>query len=168
MKYIKLALFALAFLGAGASLAQARGAGIEWDILNQEAMELLRAGKYDRAVRVAQKALQVAEQNVGLNHPDVAQSLNNLAELYRTQGDYARAEPLYKRSLSIFEKALGPEHPDVATSLENLAALYRATKRDHKAETIRKTGRPYSSHPAMKSGNRGLTPIIRPHRLVPR
>ena len=33
--------------------------------------------------------------------PDVAISLNNLAELYRTQGRYAEAEPLYQRSLAI-------------------------------------------------------------------
>ncbi len=40
-------------------------------------------------------------------HPDVAQSLNNLAELYRVQGRYAEAEPLYQRALAIREKALG-------------------------------------------------------------
>ena len=56
---------------------------------------------------------------------DVAQSLNNLAELYSEQGRYAEAEPLYKRSLAIDEKALGPDHPDVASSLNNLAELYR-------------------------------------------
>jgi len=39
----------------------------------------------DRAVMVAKKALQVAEQEVGPNHPDVATSLNNLASLYRIQ-----------------------------------------------------------------------------------
>ena len=79
----------------------ARGAGIEWDILNQEVMELYRTGKYERAVIVAKKALQVAEENAGPDHPDVAASLNNLALLYRAQGQYAQAEPLYKRSLAI-------------------------------------------------------------------
>ncbi len=54
----------------------------------------------------------------------MAQSLNNLAELYRAQGHYAQAEPLFQRSLAIWEKALGPEHPDVATSLNKLAQLY--------------------------------------------
>ncbi len=113
-----------------------QGAGVEWDGLNQEVKELYRTGKYDRAVIVAKKALEVAEQNAGPDHPDVARSLNNLAALYDTQGQYAQAEPLYKRSLAIREKALRPDHPDVATSLENLAALYRATKRDKEAETL--------------------------------
>ncbi len=99
-------------------------------------MELYRSGQYDRAVVVAQQALQVAEQNVGPNHPDVATSLNNLAELYRIQGEYAKAEPLYKRSLAISEKALGPNHPDVATVLENLAVLYRNTRQIKEAEQV--------------------------------
>ena len=111
----------------------AEGAGIEWDILNDEVKELYRTGKYGRAVVVAKKALEVAEENVGPYHPDVAVSLNNLALLYNNQGHYAQAEPLYKRSLKIYEKALGPYHPSVATSLENLAGLYRATKRDKEA-----------------------------------
>ena len=126
----------LALLFGVSSLAHASGAGIEWEILNQEVMELLRTGKYDRGVAVAQKALQVAEQNVGPNHPHVATSLNNLALLYKTRGDYASSVPLYKRSLAILEKALGPGHPNVATSLENLAALYRALKRDSEAEAL--------------------------------
>ena len=75
---------------------------------------------------------------LGPDHPHVATSLNNLAELYRIQGQSARAEPLYKRSLAIFEKALGPDHPDVATSLENLAVFYRETKRESEAEKLEK------------------------------
>ncbi len=72
------------------SQALARGAGIEWETLNQEAMELYRAGQYARALRLAQAALEVAEKNVGPNHPDVAQSLNTLAVLYYSRGVPAR------------------------------------------------------------------------------
>jgi len=99
--------------------------GIEWSTLNDEVMSLYRQGRYDRAVVVAKKALQIAEQTVGPNHPSMATSLNNLATLYYSQGQYAQAEPLYKRSLAIDEKALGPNHPNVATDLNNLAALYK-------------------------------------------
>ena len=66
----------------------------------------------------------------------MAISLNNLAELYRTQGKYAEAEPLYHRSLAILEKALGPEHPDVATSLNSLAALYDTQGKYAEAEPL--------------------------------
>ncbi len=49
-------------------------------------------GQYDRAVVAAQQVLQVAEQNVGPDHPAVATSLENLAALYRatTHGSEAR------------------------------------------------------------------------------
>ena len=40
-------------------------------------------------------------------HPDTAMSLNNLADLLRSQGDYAEAKPLLERALVISEKALG-------------------------------------------------------------
>jgi tetratricopeptide (TPR) repeat protein len=110
----------------------------EWKTLNDEVMSLYRQGSYDRAVVVAKRALQVAEQEMGPNHLSVAKSLNNLAELYRTQGQYAQAEPLYKRSLAIREKALGPNHPDVAQSLENMAVLYRKSGEEKEAEAIEK------------------------------
>ena len=111
MRQMSLIILALAFLGTMPSGIHAGGAGIEWDILNQEVLELGRAGNFDRAVLVAQKALQVAEQNVGADHPDVATSLYVLALLYKTQGDNAKVESLFKRSLAIREKALGPDHP---------------------------------------------------------
>ena len=131
-------LLVLAVLCGLPSSVYAQGAGVDWDTLNREVLDLRRAGKYDRAVVVAQKALQVAEQNVGPDHPDVATSLNNLALLYKTQRDYAKAEPLYKRSLAIREKALGPDHPSVATSLNNLALLYDTQGEYAKAEPLYK------------------------------
>jgi tetratricopeptide (TPR) repeat protein len=70
----------------------------------------------------------VAEKSFGPEHPNIATSLNNLAELYRAQGQYEEAEPLYRRALAISEKALEPDHPDVATILNNLALLHQAPR----------------------------------------
>lgn len=129
--------WSLLLLAAGTG-AVVHAQGIEWKTLNDEVNFLYKQGRYDRAVVVAKKALQVAEQAVGPDHPSVAASLNNLALLYDTQGQYAQAEPLYKRSLAIREKALGPNHPDVAVSLENLAVLYRKTDREKAAQELEK------------------------------
>ena len=41
------------------------------------------------------RCLEKRSRVLGPNHPDVAQSLNNLALLYGAQGQYAQAEPLY-------------------------------------------------------------------------
>jgi tetratricopeptide (TPR) repeat protein len=61
---------------------------------------------------------------LGGEHPDTAQSLNNLARLYTIVGEYAKAEALYKEALDICQKVLGPEHPYTGASLNNLAQLY--------------------------------------------
>jgi len=105
-----------------------------WNELNAKAATLYQQGRYSEAVNVAKEALKVAENTFGPDHPNVAASMNNLAELYRAQGKYAEAEPLYKRALKIWEKALGPDHPDVATVLENLAGLYKEIGRKDKAK----------------------------------
>jgi tetratricopeptide (TPR) repeat protein len=70
--------------------------------------------------------LALHERVLGAEHPLTAQSLNNLAELYRAQGAFERALPLYERALAIRERVLGAEHPDTATSLNNLAAVHYA------------------------------------------
>ncbi len=96
---------------------------------------------YRTANPLYQQALVIREKALGLEHPSVAASLNNLALLYHAQGKYAEAEPLYKRSLAIWEKALGPEHPQVATSLENYAALLRELDRNAEAEKLEERAR---------------------------
>ena len=64
--------------------------------------------------------MKIRKASLGPEHPDVADSLNNLANNYVDQGRYAEAEPLYKRCVKIREKIYGPEHPSVASSLYSL------------------------------------------------
>lgn len=68
--------------------------------------------------------LQAREATFGPSHPDVAESLSNLAILYNQRGDYAKAQPLYERALAIWEKTQGPDNPDVAHTLTDLAVLH--------------------------------------------
>ncbi|MCV3215450.1 tetratricopeptide repeat protein [Plectonema radiosum NIES-515] len=104
--------------------------------LNKQVIELYNAGKYNEAIAPAERAIEISEKVLGKEHPDVATTLNNLAELYKAQGRYQKAEPLHLRSLAIYEKMLGKEHPLVATSLNNLAELYKARGRYEKAEPL--------------------------------
>ncbi|MCR4322173.1 MAG: tetratricopeptide repeat protein [Candidatus Brocadiaceae bacterium] len=80
--------------------------------------------------------MEIAEKTFDPNHPHVASSLNNLAELYRVRGKYAEAEPLYKRSLAIREKARGPNHPNVANVLENMAECYKKIGKDDETKRL--------------------------------
>ncbi|HKQ79015.1 MAG TPA: tetratricopeptide repeat protein, partial [Blastocatellia bacterium] len=92
--------------------------------LKAEVRRLSREGRYDEAIISAERLLTVRENALGPEHPDVALSLYNLANLYSDQDDNAKAKPLFQRALAIFEKALGPESHHVANSLNCLAILH--------------------------------------------
>ena len=107
-------------------------------MVNQKVEDLVQQGNSERSVIAAQKAIEIAEENVGPDHPYVAISLNNLALLYSNEGEYAKAEPLYNRSLAIWEKTLGPDHPYVANCLNELSRLYHAMGKNKKASEVDK------------------------------
>lgn len=83
-------------------------------------------GKYEQAEPLYQRTLLICEQRLGLGHPDTANSLNNLAGLYRLQGKYERAEPLYRQALVITEQQLGTKHPRTQQMMTNYLTLLLA------------------------------------------
>ncbi|MBE9137052.1 tetratricopeptide repeat protein [Nodosilinea sp. LEGE 07088] len=93
-------------------------------------------GAYGQAEPWWQDCVTATRDRLGEAHPDVASSLNNLAELYRSQGRYEAAEPLYLEALTMRKALLGEAHPDVASSLNNLAELYRSQGRYEAAEPL--------------------------------
>ncbi|HET6276717.1 MAG TPA: tetratricopeptide repeat protein [Candidatus Cybelea sp.] len=97
---------------------------------------LRERGDYASAASLAMRGLAIREQALGLNHPDVAQSLKDLTNVYWRQGRYAEAESFSRRALAIYEQAVGPDHPDVADCLHNLAVLYWNTGRYAEAEPL--------------------------------
>lgn len=97
--------------------------------LNSRAVQLYTKGKYAEAIRVAERALSLADKALGPEHPDTLWSVNNLGTLYYTQGRYGEAESLYKRALAGREKALGAGHLDTLRSVNNLGLLYQAQGR---------------------------------------
>ena len=105
-------------IAADPRVAQAtsqKDAGLDAEKVKQldvEVERLYEAGKYAEATVIAERSLAWREVELGPEHPDTANSLNNLAGLNYSQGLYAKAEPLYQRALAIREKALGPEHPE--------------------------------------------------------
>ncbi len=80
-------------------------------------------GRYQDAEPLSKKALELLQRLLGEEHPDVAQSYNNLAGLYDNQGRYQDAEPLYKKALESASKTLGVDHPTTATIRKNLKSL---------------------------------------------
>lgn len=82
---------------------------------------------YNWELHFCQTRVELQEKALGLEHPYVAEGLNNLARMHEAHGDYAEARHLYQRALGIWEKAFGPEHLDTMTCRENVKRLAACT-----------------------------------------
>lgn len=83
-----------------------------------------RMGLLAQAQPLLERALAFGRASFGTDHPQVAQSLNDLGVLHRERGDVAGARPLLEECLAIRRRVLGPSHPDVAITLVELARVY--------------------------------------------
>jgi tetratricopeptide (TPR) repeat protein len=109
----------------------------DWDKYTSAGRKAVQDKRYEEAEKQFKVALREAEKL----KPDgltLAQSLRNLADVYKTQGKYADAEALCKRYLAILEKVLGPELPEVAGGLNDLSGLYYAEGKYAAAEPLLK------------------------------
>ena len=75
-------------------------------------------GRYNKAEPLYKRALDIREKTLGSDHPYVAISLDNLANLYYNQGNLDKAEPLYMRALDIREKARQKKAASVKEKVE--------------------------------------------------
>ncbi|HRX62600.1 MAG TPA: tetratricopeptide repeat protein, partial [Candidatus Competibacter sp.] len=104
--------------------------------LNNLAQLLKATNRLADAEPLMRRALTIAENSLGPNHPNVACDLNNLALLLQDTHHLADAEPLMRRALAIDEHSFGPDHPKVAIRLNNLAQLLKDTNRLADAEPL--------------------------------
>jgi tetratricopeptide (TPR) repeat protein len=95
--------------------------------------EVYRAqAKYDEAVPLYRRAIEIAEKSRGPHDASLARPLNSLALVYRAQGMYDEAEPLCQRAIGILEKSASSKSADdpiLAPSVNNLLAVYLAQGR---------------------------------------
>jgi tetratricopeptide (TPR) repeat protein len=119
-----LLLAAMTFLPVFAGSAIGQTETEEAERLNQSAEKLLGEAKYDEALEAAKRALAIREKTLGFDNPDLANSLSNLARIYRAKGDFANAESTFRRIVEIIEKKLGAEHREIIRPISNLATLY--------------------------------------------
>jgi CHAT domain-containing protein/Tfp pilus assembly protein PilF len=104
--------------------------------LNDQGIELIQLGQYNKAEPILLQALATRERAFGSNHPNVSYALYNIGWLYRSEGRYAEAEPLIRRALFIQEKSLGPESKVLATTLNELGYVLLAQGRYAEAEPL--------------------------------
>jgi CHAT domain-containing protein/tetratricopeptide (TPR) repeat protein len=88
----------------------------------------------------ARRAVNIKEELLGPDHPEVAASLHQLASAYFVAGELAEARPLLERSLAIRERALGPNDPLVAESADYLGNLLSEQGEDEAAAPLIERG----------------------------
>jgi tetratricopeptide (TPR) repeat protein len=113
-----------------------RGAKEGAYLANQAFGALRNLGNFAEAEPLMRHALIVDERSCGLNHPNVATCLNDLAALLHETNRPKEAESLYRRALAIDEQSFGQDDPRVATCLNNLAQLLQATNPLEEAEPL--------------------------------
>jgi TonB family protein len=89
--------------------------------LNEQIVGLYRERKFDEALALAGRALDLAERAGGPEGRLVADVLANQAEALLAKEEYARAEAALRRALAIYEKADGPGGPRARLALMRLA-----------------------------------------------
>ena len=66
------------------------------------------------------RAMQIDQEALGEDHPEVAMDMSNLAIAYRALGRGDIARPLFERAHGIMLHALGPDHPKTQAVHRNL------------------------------------------------
>jgi hypothetical protein len=104
------------------------------EIVFEFAHFLQEHNQYNQAQPLYEEALQIyrslAQENPAAYLPDVAMTLNNLANLQKDKNEFGSAQEKYEEALQIY-RALAQENPaaylpDVAMTLNNLANLQKA------------------------------------------
>jgi tetratricopeptide (TPR) repeat protein len=83
-----------------------------------------KRGDLPAARETIQKALDVATQGLGTNHPVYASALRNLGLVQEATHQYADAEKGLLQAIAIVSEIQGDDHPDLSAYLKDLASLY--------------------------------------------
>ena len=104
------------------ALAIDRGHGSDSgsDVRNYLALVLERRGEYTEAGSLLKEAAEIDGRTKGVDNPDYAVSLHNLASALIDQGDLNGAETRLRETLAIRRKVLGRDHPMTAMTTNNL------------------------------------------------
>ena len=86
----------------------------------ENAEQAAAAGNYSSAEELLREAAALQEQTLGPEHPDLANTLNNLGVVCEITDNPIDAEHYFRRAYTIATATLAPDHPFVVTSSKNL------------------------------------------------
>jgi len=84
------------------------------------------------------RSLSIKEKVLGPDHSEVAQTVFNLAEIYRIKRDYRKAEPLYQQAIRIREKSSGKDNSELIRVLESYVVLLFAENKTDEGSQAQK------------------------------
>jgi TonB family protein len=96
---------------------------LEAEKLNVQAIELYNASKFDEAVPLAKRVLQIREIALAPHHDLIVSALLNLGEIYRARGKYGDAKIYFQRILTSYEQSSTPDPAAMVKVLDMLALL---------------------------------------------
>ena len=102
----------------------------------ETAEDLLKSQKYEAALPVAVRALEIAEKELKADDPFVGRTLTTLGFVQLRRGNYSVALSLLQRAVTVNEKSLGAEHQQTLDALFDLGLYYRFTNDFVKAGQI--------------------------------
>jgi tetratricopeptide (TPR) repeat protein len=94
-------------------------------------------GEFRESEHLLTQVLKIQEKLLGPEHPELAQTLNNLGVLRHTQGRYDEAEAFYRWALEICEAHLGLQDPDGINLVQNYTACLREVGRYREAKAFK-------------------------------
>jgi tetratricopeptide (TPR) repeat protein len=93
-------------------------------------------GDYRSARELHRQALELRRQLNKGDHPDIAESLNDLAIDLRWLGEHQSARELDEQALAMRQRLYDGDHPQISWSLTNLAADLRALEAAEQAREL--------------------------------
>ncbi len=93
---------------------------------------------YQQAVPFFERSLEIRENFLGRDHPDLLNVVGSLSTMFYLQGEFAQAEPYAKQMFVIKTKELGEDHIEVAFWGNNLAWVYAQQQKYAQAEPLYK------------------------------
>ena len=104
--------------------------------LNVQVAQLYQQNKFDEALPLAKRVVEIREKELSQNDQLLAVSHLNVAYIYRAKQKYYDAEQSFRRALKVEEKRLGKEHPDLYDLYVNLGWVCHAQAKSSEAEDL--------------------------------
>jgi len=93
--------------------------------------------EFQETGHLLEQVLKIQEKLLGPEHPDLAQTLNNLGVLRHTQGRHAEAEAFYLWALEICDAQGHPSNQEAVNLRQNYAALLQEVGRQREADAVK-------------------------------